>query len=92
MVLFRGNLPPDRRCQRLLAPAGDVLKKRAKQLKMLGDLRHIGGAKIIVRHELKVCLNLLRIIGGEIFGYQTLQALALNLRLFVIRFLISEIA
>src|SRR5439155_11616941 len=59
---------------------------------MLDDFWHIAAAKIIVRHKIKMRLNFVGIIRGKSFSDRNLQALALDFCLFVIRFLIGQVA
>jgi hypothetical protein len=59
---------------------------------MLDDFWHVAAAEIVVRHKIKMRLNFVGVIRGKSFRHRNLQALALDFCLFVIRFLISQVA
>src|SRR5262245_702758 len=88
--LPQNGLPLDCRSQRKISFAGNILYKRPEQFQVLDNLGQVVGAKIVVRHELKMSFNLCRKISGKLCSYRGLQALALNLCLLVVRFLVRQ--
>ena len=57
---------------------------------MLNNLRDIATAKIIVRHELKVRVNLRCKIGRKPCGYRALQTFTFDLCLFIVGLLVRQ--
>jgi len=58
---------------------------------MPDNFRDLRCTKVTVRHEVKVRLNFVRKVGAQIFGHGMVHTFALNLCLFVIRFLVGQV-
>src|SRR5207245_5592191 len=91
VTLTGKSFPFDRRGQWLLAPTRYVLKEGPDKFEMPDNFRDLRCTKVTVRHEVKVRLNFVRKVGAQILGHGMAHTFALNLCLFVIRFLVGQV-